>query len=683
MEPHLRSRRRVILRVRDRGHPRNPTVSVASGRRADLDGLRAFAVALVVVYHVWLGRVSGGVDVFLLLSAYFLTGSFARRVDRVSFASLPAFWARRFGQLLPGAALTIVGVLAFAALVLPSSQWRTVWEQALASLTYWQNRALIDSSVDYYARSDTFPSLLQHFWSLSVQGQVFVLWPLLIVGSVMVARSLRRPATGVMIVVFAVIFVASFAYSVYSTSVAQQAAYFDTAARLWEFALGSLAALIVPRLRVGGALGAILGWGGILALLTCGVVLDVGSGFPGFAALWPTLAAVALIVSGRAAAPSVATRVLSSRPLLALGGISYALYLVHWPILVGAMWLTDSAALSLEQGMVVIAASVVVAWGLTRAVASVRSSGGAATSSDLRLVVASVLVVTVPLGAWQAASAVRAATISPQANPGAQVLMPWLDVREYPDAPTVPFGTQLSDEWVALDGPCTDDYRPRDGDLAATCSQSVVAAEAPTFIAIGDSHAQQWLGSILPVLQEAGWNTVALLKGGCSLAPGEIADDECRSWREAAAAYAVDAPAAMAMFIGSKAVPETDQERLPRGLEDVVARVAASGTDVLLVRDNPRFEEDMFACLERAGDACGRDRLAVQAAENPSQELADDPRVWALDLTDYLCPDGRCRAAIGNVAVYLDDNHLTGSYARSLAPAVRAAFAEIPGIPIG
>ena len=180
-----------------------------------------------------------------------------------------------------------------------------------------------------------------------------------------------------------------------------------------------------------------------------------------------------------------------------------------------------------------------------------------------------------------------------------------------------------------------------------------------------------------------GWNVVALLKGGCSLAPDEDADDECREWRTAAAAYTVALPAAVAMFIGTKAVPESDQERVPAGLDRVIGEVVASGTEVLLMRDNPRFHEDMYTCLEQTPDECGRDLATVQAPANPAIALADDPHVSLLDLTEYLCPEGRCRAAIGNVAVYLDDNHLTGTYARSLAPAVRAALAEIPGIPIG
>lgn len=655
----------------------------ARERRADLDGLRAFAIALVVVYHVWLGRVSGGVDVFLLVSAYFLTASFVRRADGLGPKSLPAFWARRFAQLLPAAAVTIFGVLAFAALALPTSQWRDIWEQSWASLTYWQNWALTDAAVDYYARTEVFPSALQHFWSLSVQGQVFLVWPVLLVGGVLAARALRRPPRAVLVVVFTAVAVISFAHSVHLTSVDQQVAYFNTWARLWEFALGSLAALVLPRVRIARAWGLLLGWGGIAALIACGMVLDVGAGFPGVAALWPTLAAVAVIAAGQTERPHSASAFLSAKPFTSLGSIAYALYLVHWPILIGAMVVLDSTRIGLVEGTAVIVVSLIVAWLLHRGVAAVARGVGRSTIRDLRLVVVSLLVVAVPLGAWQTAEAVRAAAVDPQANPGAQVLMPWTGVRAEDDVPLLPLGTTLDEEWVALDGPCEAPFRPAVAIVAETCVQSAVGPDAPTFLAVGDSHAQQWLGSILPVLQDEGWNVVAILKGGCSLGPDEDGDDECLAWRSAAAEYAADAPVSVAMFMGSRAIADTDEERLPAGLDRVIDMVAASGTEVLLFRDNPRYEEDMFGCFEERGADCARPVSAVLAAENPAAFLAADPRVSALDFTEYLCPDGVCEPVIGNVAVYMDDNHLTWTYARTLAPAVRAALAEIPGIPIG
>lgn len=655
------------------------------GRRTDLDGLRAFAILLVVVYHVWLGRVSGGVDVFLLLSAYFLTTSFLRRSEAVGPPHLLVFWRRRFARLVPAAAIVIVAVLGFTALALPPSQWRGQWTQAWASLLYVQNWQLTAESVDYYARTTVFPSALQHFWSLSVQGQVFVIWPVVLWLSLAAARRWCRSPRIVLTIVFSALFLVSMAYSIHLTAVDQQAAYFSTWARLWEFALGSLAAVVLPSLRIPSVAARVLGWGGILALVSCGVVLDVEAGFPGVAALWPTLAAVAVIAAGQSAVRPRASRLLESPLLQWVARIGYPLYLVHWPILVGVMVIANTPRLGVVAGTAVIAVSIAAGWALQRALerSVLRALGDPRRA--VVAIVAPMLVVIVPLGAWQASSAARTALTGPETYPGAAVLMPWVGVTAEERSDFAPRGTQLSEEWIHLDDSCSGRNAPSSYLLASTCSEKILDPDGPTILLVGNSHAQQWMGSLLPVLEADGWNTVALLKGGCQLAPGEDADDECDEWRQQAVRYAVDSSAEVVAMMGTRALAGSAEERVPHGLDGVVTDVVDSGSQVLLIRDNPRFLFDMFVCAEGVRDpaACALPRAQLLAERNPALEISGDERVHAIDLTDYLCPDSMCGPVIGNVAVYMDDNHPTATYMTSLAPAARAAFAEIPGIPIG
>ena len=147
---------------------------------------------MVVTYHVWLGRVSGGVDIFLLISAFLLTLSFVRKVEAGTSLNLLRHWLHLFKRLLPAAVVVILGVLAGTWLILPQSRWPAVLDQAWASLLYRQNWLLADTAVDYYAQDHAGASPLQHFWSLSIQGQVFILWPLVFAGSAVVWRLLRR-----------------------------------------------------------------------------------------------------------------------------------------------------------------------------------------------------------------------------------------------------------------------------------------------------------------------------------------------------------------------------------------------------------------------------------------------------------------------------------------------------------
>ncbi len=225
--------------------------ATATGRRAtlayrpDIDGLRAVAILLVVSYHVWFGRVSGGVDVFLMLSAFFLTRGFVRRMTGPSPVRPVRHLLGVFRRLVPAASVTLVGVLVVVWAVYPETAWRSVWEQTWASLTYSQNWLLAADAVDYYARTET-PSPLQHFWSMSVQGQAFALWIALLGACQVVVRRRGLSPDRVVGIVFGAVFAVSFVYSVVRTANAQQVAYFDTGARLWEFAAGSLLVVALP-----------------------------------------------------------------------------------------------------------------------------------------------------------------------------------------------------------------------------------------------------------------------------------------------------------------------------------------------------------------------------------------------------------------------------------------------------
>jgi peptidoglycan/LPS O-acetylase OafA/YrhL len=232
--------------------------ATAGGRkstfRPEVQGLRALAVLMVVTYHVWLGRVSGGVDIFLLISAFLLTLSFVRKVEAGKSLNLLSHWLHLFKRLLPAAVVVLLGILAGTWLILPQSRWPDVLDQAWASLLYRQNWLLADTAVDYYAQDHSGASPLQHFWSLSIQGQVFILWPLIFACAALVWRLLRRLPAGcprpsyrmVLLTAFSGIFVVSLIFSIDQTATNQAYAYFDTRTRLWEFALGSLLALGLP-----------------------------------------------------------------------------------------------------------------------------------------------------------------------------------------------------------------------------------------------------------------------------------------------------------------------------------------------------------------------------------------------------------------------------------------------------
>ena len=137
-------------------------VTSAGGYRAELHGLRAMAIALVVIYHIWFGRVSGGIDIFLLISSFLLMQTFLRRIDYGKPLDLIGYWLKAFRRLVPPAAITIVTTLLLMYVFLPESRWREILRQAKASALYYENWYLAFNSADYYADKLTI-SPLQHF----------------------------------------------------------------------------------------------------------------------------------------------------------------------------------------------------------------------------------------------------------------------------------------------------------------------------------------------------------------------------------------------------------------------------------------------------------------------------------------------------------------------------------------
>lgn len=646
-------------------HPPVRRAAVRDAYRADIDGLRAFAVLLVVTYHIWLGRVSGGVDVFLMLSAFFLTASFVRRLEAGDGPRLRRYWARTFSRLLPAASVTLVGVLALSAALVPANLWPTIWQQTWASLLYFQNWALASSAVDYYAPRDSLTSPLLHFWSLSIQGQVFLAWPVLIALVWVAVRRSRIDLRMALIAVFGAVFAASLAWSVIQTASNQTVAYFDTFARLWEFAAGSLLALVMPWLRVPAVVGGLLTWLGIAGLVSCGLVLDVAGGFPGYLALWPVLSTAAVIIGGAGAAGrSVPARLLGSTPLIWLGGIAYALYLVHWPLLIGYFAWSGADRVGLLEGAVLVLVSILLAWAITVAVERPIRSRVSRARMQAVAIAACVGLVAAPLVAWSTTvdmSARAAESAPPAQHPGAESLLP--GAAPVPtDAPLKPAPTLLGEEWVALDARCTGENRPSLQMLRDACGQSSWGGEQ-TIVVVGDSHTEQFMGALMPIAEERGWRLVSFLKGGCALG-------ECGPWTEAALDRIVETSPAAVFTVVTSTEAGTPNEQLGPGVSEAIDRLVDSGVPVIAVRDNPRFTEDPYQCLlERdiSGEQCVVPRGEVLAAANPAAGLAG-PGVHVVDLSDAICPDGRCPARIGNVAVYLDDDHLTGAYARTLAP---------------
>ena len=675
------------------------------GFRREIQGLRAFAVLLVVIYHVWVGKVSGGVDVFLFISAFLLSLSFMRKINEGKPLKLLNYWTHVFTRLLPAASVVILLTLAGSFLVLSPTIWTDRAVDAQASLFYWQNWNLANNSVNYFASNTGGKSPFLHFWSLSIQGQIFLLWPVLFAITALLVKKVRIKPVPAAVLVFGLVFCASFAFSVWETKNYAAYAYFDTRTRFWEFAVGTLLAIMTLKWKpshVGTRV--VMGWIGTIGLVTCGAVLPVEKAFPGFLALWPILSGALVIMVGRTDHKFAIDRLLVSKPLLNLGNISYALYLVHWPMLVLYSAAVGKARVSFLEGAVLIAASIGLAWLLNRFVEKpLRSASDnflPALASKLKLqrpstsysawagnvaFVAAILALVAPtvLGtrAWaeqRDEQVINRAMASVQNDvdtyPGARALSP---NKEFVEADPIPKNATIASLFVPWDTGCKGSYVLINEQLDISCGYTKNASDdAPLFAVVGSSHALQKTEALKGISKQVGANQLNLLLTGC---PYPFTQPEntvngfmkrCIPFTEDATAEILAAKPSTVFIISTTTAVTAEGETVDPGLDETLRKLTDAGIQVIGIRDNPRFASDMYMCAMKAKniDDCS-EPIEVKYGEDPAAPIFAkyaDRGAYLIDLKDVYCPDGKCSVLQGNVYMYADSNHLTNVYEATL-----------------
>jgi len=303
--------------------------------RADIDGLRAVAILGVVAYHVGVPGITGGyvgVDIFFVLSGYLITQLLSRELDQTGTLSIANFYARRLRRLLPALGLVIVATLLLSSFLLPPAGPREeLAESALTSLLFVANHFFLAQSGGYFAGAAELKPLL-HLWSLSVEEQFYVVWPFVLIAIALLTRARTRLAW--MRAAIAVIIVTSFVLSTWLVRHYLAAAFYTAPSRAWELGIGALLALtadsrFVQRPFVASATANV----GALLIGASFLLLQWSTRFPGPAAL-PAVLGTALVIWGNAQSPrTILYRLLSSKPMVAIGLTSYGWYLWHWPIL--------------------------------------------------------------------------------------------------------------------------------------------------------------------------------------------------------------------------------------------------------------------------------------------------------------------------------------------------------------
>ena len=673
--------------------------------RTDIQGLRAIAVSLVVIYHLWPQSLTGGfagVDVFFVISGFLITLHLMQRPPSGG-RDLATFWGRRVRRLLPASLLVLATTLVLSRLFAPDTQWGNTARQARAATLYVVNWVLASDSVDYLA-AENAPSPVQHFWSLSVEEQFYFVWPILILVMVLAARRFGWNRDVAVLAGLAVLVTGSLGYSIWETVHNPSAAYFVTPTRMWELGIGGLLAVVVA-VRQRRGLGAllpttprlVLAWIGLGAIAWTAWTYTSRTPFPGWQALVPVLG-TALVIGAAAPMSQLSPGpLLAVRPAQWLGDVSYSVYLWHWPLIVLVPQMLGHHMTNLDR--VAILAITLVLAGLTKKYVEDRFRApqwGKPLRKPFLLGAAGMVVVLALAGLTQlevdrreAESQAQLSKALSQGGPcfGAAALDPGRDCGKVPYDQIVPAPADAAmdkaDAYSDVSGgkDCWS-YLPRFPQVRCTFG----APDSSTHVALfGNSHAGQWLPALEDLAKKNEWQVDTYLASRCASLP---VDQEfvptsntrtCRRWVEKATRAVIAAKPDVVMMsnrISAPAVGETREgsyDAYAKAWEDLLKRFRDAGLKVMVVRDTPASGTAIPDCVAQHPTdyaACDGTRDAWLPAEPAVDGVkgVDDPAIHFIDLTDHICEEKTCHAVTGGVITYFDSSHLTATYARTLAP---------------
>lgn len=658
----------------------------------DIQLLRAIAVLSVVVFHLSPAVLPGGyvgVDVFFVISGYLITSHLVRQATATGRIDLPAFWARRARRLLPAALLVLAVTSVLIWRLAPPTTWAQFFTEAVASATYWENWFLAGSSVDYLAEGSA-ASPVQHFWSLSVEEQFYLVWPLVVVACILVARrSSRLDLRRTLAIGLGVIGAVSLACSIVLTSVASAPAYFVTPTRAWEFAAGGLLALLGPAVVVHDSR-----WrttAGFAGLALLGVSLFAFSGstpFPGIAAAVPVLGTMLVIAGGSSLHRWSVTTVATTRLSSFFGDISYSLYLWHWPLIVFAPMVLGTS-MSWSTALVVLALSIVLAVLTKRFVEdparrAPRLTGARPRRTFVVAAVATVLVLCIPVSG-RVGVEVQERALASTVETYVQNQEPCFGAAAAVAAPCV--NPALGDELLPPLAVRTEDT----GDTFR-CSASATAVDFPgcsfgserddaVRVAItGNSHATMLIPGLVDQLEARNWRLDVYVGKGCEWREPSADDSAACVARRTIMqeAFTGDRPYDI-VLVTSKSPDKTsvaDQAAIRASTLSAWQPVLDRGTSIVVLRDNPRVPDAAAACVDRAS----ADELLAGACAfpvtdaypsvdlNTATAAMTDGAVPVVDLGGLYCSAGSCPLAVGHVLVYRDLHHITATWSRTIAP---------------
>ncbi|GAA1912194.1 acyltransferase family protein [Nocardioides hwasunensis] len=715
-------------------HRTDPTTVARRGFRDDIQGMRALAVLGILVFHAGLAPYPGGfvtLDVFFVLSGFLITTLLLREVARSGSIDLVAFYVRRARRILPAATVAITGTVVASYLWLHPLDARDAAVDGVWAALFGANIRFAIEETDYFTQSDA-PSPLQHFWSLSVEEQFYLVMPVALLVAVVVAvRLARRRAgrvadetrartTGI-VVVLALATAVSLAWSVHASTASPESAYFSTFTRVWEFGAGSLLALAAPWLarRLTPLLRNLVAVGGLGLIVVAMFTITTDSPFPGLLALMPVVGTCLVILAGTGLDDTplpLAQRALGVRPLRVIGDASYSLYLWHWPVLVIAEQRLQRELTTLDLA-VALTVTVVMTWASYRFVETpfrkVGTSGGsrprprgmllypAAVSVAVVCCLAATHLVDRQLTGDEEAIAVTdydTGIDGSKLSDDPAVALVQASVRAAVAGRAIPSDlrpalTELKEDRADL-GECEYVGTPK-----KLCLRGDPDGDK-TLVVLGNSHGRHWIPALDKITEKAGWKAYYLVKSQCTPVRVQmVRGGQDSPWQGCLDfnAWAEDQMRELApdlVIVSTSGTPNVEVDgEVVRDTDGVVAELgdgfarlfddlAPIAGRVVLLEDVPRRRLSPERCLpERDSDlgtCLSGTTNRADAIARLSIEKAEDAGVDVVPTRQWFCDDGKCPAVIKDMVPQRDEGHVTTTYARWLSTPLGRALGLLP-----
>ncbi|HLQ82405.1 MAG TPA: acyltransferase family protein [Pseudogracilibacillus sp.] len=656
---------------------KQPLINIERKFRLEIEGLRFVAALLVAIYHIWFNRVSGGVDVFFVISGFLITSSIISTINRTGELKFLPYIKKLMKRLLPSVFFILSIVLVLSYFLLPKSIFGKTLKEVLASMFFYQNWQLAISNTDYLDASQ-MKTPIEHFWALSIQGQFYLIWFLLFTIILILVKKYRNlNVKRVINTLLGIILVTSLAYSIYLTSTNQQWAYFTTFTRVWQFALGSLLCINLSSIRVNKVFAVLAGWIGLIALISTGIIFDVSEKFPGYIALWPMIAAILIVLSGTRETRFGVKRFLGSKWMVKIGGISFGIYLWHWVLLSFYRYNVQDIP-GFFMGTFIILVSIVLSFFMTQLIEDpIRTSNndkfafkrlGIMGSINLTLIIA--LFIGLTIDQKQLNQKVADADY-----PGVMAVHDSIDV---PEKEAIPDLSQVFDDLPQAhkDG---SNQNLKESDLKVGEYGETENYDA-TIALIGSSHSEHWQGALLEAIKDQNIRLLNITRSGTRFSIGYQEDDLKGIWNQHVLNYLKETD--VDLVVAQSTASDTDKLKIQHQMMDQLKYVKNEyDIDVLALRDVPRYSFNILESLETDGTESTIEKMNNENNQKDTEAweefINSDSSMYKLDLTEYLILDEKFQPIIGNIVVYRDNRHLTNTISKSFGPILEEEVLKI------